>query len=210
MSLNIRVESKLRKLLKLMCPTHFDLSVCPSMSLASPRLHSRSYPCRFTLYVAHPTREERSRKFVLELNWVMNSRHYSTSKLFQILVFACAIFVTATQTQARESHTGARLLVQRAANFGTEVVVHLEIDGRKVADIQRDHRYEGFVSAGRHVLTVSPMPNVERRRPTSLRVTMRSGGTYIFTATWEPDRGVVLRRTTTPVEAAPAKTVPAH
>ncbi len=172
--------------------------------------HARSYPCHFTLYVAHPTREERSRKFVSELNWVMNSRHYFTSKFFQILVFACAIFVTATQTQARESHTGARLIVQRAANFGTEVVVHLQIDGRKVAEIQRDHRYEGFVSAGRHVLTVSPMPNVELRRPTSLGVTMRSGRTYIFTAMWEPDRSVVLRRTTTPVEAAPAKTVPAH
>ena len=172
--------------------------------------HARSYPCHFTLYVAHPTREQRSRKFVSELNWVMNSRHYSTSKFFQVLVFACAIFVTATQTQARESHTGARLIVQRAPNFGTEVVVHLEIDGRKVADIQRDHRYEGFVSAGRHVLTVSPMPNVELRRPTSLGVTMRSGRTYIFTAMWEPDRSVVLRRTTTPVEAAPAKTVPAH
>src|SRR5947208_16673578 len=105
----------------------------------------------------------------------MNSRHYSTSKLFQILVFACAIFVTATQTQARESHTGTRLLVQRAANFGTEVVAHLEIDGRQVADIQRDHRYEGFVSAGRHVFTGSPMPNVERRRATSFTVTIRSG-----------------------------------
>ena len=30
-------------------PAHFDLSVCPSMSLASPRLHSRSYLRRFTL-----------------------------------------------------------------------------------------------------------------------------------------------------------------
>jgi hypothetical protein len=204
--------AKLRtpKIVDSCAPAHFDLSVCPSTSLASPRLHSRSYPCRFILYVAHPTREERSRKFVSELNWVMNSRHYFTGKFFQILVFACAIFVTATQTQARESHTGARLLVQRAANFGTEVVVHLEIDGRKVAEIQRDHRYEGFVSAGRHVLTVSPMPNVELRRPTSLHVTMRSGRTYIFTAMWDPDRNVVLRRTTTPVEAAPAKTVPAH
>src|SRR5437867_11433047 len=140
----------------------------------------------------------------------MNSRHNSSSKSFLILVFACAIFVSGTQTQARESHADARLIVQRAPNFGTEVVVHLSIDGRKVADIQRDHRYEGFVSAGRHVLTVVPMPNIELRRPTSLRVTMRSGRTYIFTATWESDRGVVLRRTTTSVEAAPAKTVPAH
>src|SRR4029077_8230384 len=97
-------------------------------------LPSRSRGCG----IADPTREQRSRKFVSGLNWVMNSRHYSTSKFFQILVFACAIFVTATQTQARETHTGARLIVQRAANFGTEVVVHLVIDGRKVADIQRD------------------------------------------------------------------------
>src|SRR5437660_11675076 len=140
----------------------------------------------------------------------MNSRHYSTSKFFQILVFACAISVTATQTQARESHTGARLLVQRAANFGTEVVVHLEIDGRKVADIQRDHRYEGFVSAGRHVLTVSPMPNVERRRPTSLSVTMRSRRTDKSTAMWDPVRRAVLRTTTTPIDAPPPDTVPAH
>jgi hypothetical protein len=30
-------------------PSHFDLSVCPSMLLASPRLHSRSEPRHFTL-----------------------------------------------------------------------------------------------------------------------------------------------------------------
>src|SRR6266850_5340964 len=34
----------------------FDLSVCPSMLLASPRLHSRSCPRRFAFYVAHPIR----------------------------------------------------------------------------------------------------------------------------------------------------------
>src|SRR5438045_1108942 len=140
----------------------------------------------------------------------MNSRYDSTSRIFLVLVFACAIFFSGTQTQARESHTGARLIVQRAPNFGTEVVVHLSIDGKKVAEIQRDHRYEGFVSAGRHVLTVLPMPNIELRRPTSLRVTLRSGRTYIFTATWEPDRGVVLRRATSSVETARAKSGPAE
>jgi hypothetical protein len=35
-------------------PAHFDLSVCPSMLLASPRLHSRAYPRHFTFYVADP------------------------------------------------------------------------------------------------------------------------------------------------------------
>jgi hypothetical protein len=35
-------------------PAHIDLSVCPSMSLAPTRLHSRSYPRCFTFYVADP------------------------------------------------------------------------------------------------------------------------------------------------------------
>ena len=134
----------------------------------------------------------------------MNSRYNSTSRIFLILVFACAFFISGTVTQARTTHKGARLIVQRAANFGTEVVVRLSIDGRRVADIQRDHRYDGFVSGGHHVLTVLPMPNVDVRRPTSLRVNVRQGRTYIFTAAWEPDRGVVLRRATFAINAMPA------
>src|SRR5207253_2042973 len=105
-----------------------------------------------------------------------------------------------TETQARTTHKGAHLIVQRAANFGTEVDVRLSVDGRRVADIQRDHRYDGFMSAGGHVLTVTPMPNIELRRPTSVRVTVRSGRTYIFTAGWEADR-LVLRRSTSANDA---------
>ena len=123
----------------------------------------------------------------------MNSRHNFSSRLFLILAFACAFFVSGTETQARTTHKGAHLIVQRAANFGTEVVVRLSVDGRRVADIQRDHRYDGFVSAGHHVLSVVALPNIELRRPTSMRLTVQRGHTYVFTAVWESDR-VVLRR----------------
>jgi hypothetical protein len=133
----------------------------------------------------------------------MNSRYNSTSRIFLILAFACAFFVSGAETQARTTDQGAHLIVERAPNFGTEVVVRLSIDGKKVADIQRDHRYDGFVSAGRHVLSVVPMPNIELRAPVSLRVTVRSGRTYIFTAGWEADH-LVLRRSTSADEAAPA------
>src|ERR1700737_1432772 len=119
----------------------------------------------------------------------MTSRH----NLFLILAFACAIFVSGPEAQARDSRAGGRLIVQRVPNFGTNLVAQLSIDGRKVADIPRDQHYEGFVSAGPHVLTVVALPNTEFRRPTSMGLIMRSGHTYIFTATWESDR-VVLRR----------------
>jgi hypothetical protein len=119
----------------------------------------------------------------------MVSRH----SFFLILAFACAIFVSGTQTQARDSRAGGRLIVQRVPNFGTNLVAQLSIDGRKVADIPRDQHYEGFVSAGHHMLTIQALPNTELRRLTSMGLTVRSGRTYIFTATWESDR-LVLRR----------------
>jgi hypothetical protein len=119
----------------------------------------------------------------------MNPKH----NICLILAFACVIFVSGTETQARDSHAGGRLIVQRVPNFGTNLVAQLSIDGRKIADIPRDQHYEGFVSAGHHVLTIQALPNTEIRRPTSMGLTVRSGHTYIFTATWESDR-VVLRR----------------
>jgi hypothetical protein len=136
-------------------------------------------------------------------------RHSSTSRILVILAFACVFLAGGSETEARINHKGAHLIVQRAPNVGTELAVRLSIDGRSVADIQRDHRYDGFVSGGGHVLSVVPMPNVDVRRPTSVRVSVRSGRTYVFTAGWEADH-LVLRRSTTAIEAAPAKTLPAR
>jgi hypothetical protein len=52
-----------------------------------------------------------------------------------------------------------------------------------------------LIPAGRHVLTVSAVPNAELRQPTSVTVNIRPGGTYIFTALWDSDH-VYLRPTT--------------
>jgi hypothetical protein len=126
-----------------------------------------------------------------------------------VLAFVCIVFVGGPQTQARTTRSGAHVIVQRAPNVGTELAVRLSIDGRPVADIQRDHRYDGHVSGGGHVLSVVPMPNVDRRQPTAVRVRIRSGRTYVFAAGWEADQ-LILRRVSTPVEAAPAKPVSAR
>lgn len=126
----------------------------------------------------------------------MSPGYNSISRIFLISVLVCAIFVRGTETQASPNHEGGRLIVQRVANFGTNLVAQLSIDGTIVADIPRAQHYEDFVSAGRHVLTVLPVPNTEFRRPTSISLTVQSGHTYIFTAVWESDR-VVLHRSTT-------------
>ncbi len=131
--------------------------------------------------------------------------HKLITRIFFILALVCAIFVASSETQASSGNKGARLIIQRAPNFGNDLVVRLSIDGKKVADIPRNQHYGGFLLAGRHVLTVLALPNTGSRRATAMRLTIRSGGAYIFTAAWQADR-LVLRRSTfyIPTTAVPA------
>ncbi len=113
-----------------------------------------------------------------------------------ILALICVSWVTTTvgqppSTLARNGSGGGRLIVQRAANFGWNLAVHLQSDGRAVSNIVQGRRYDGFVPAGRHVLTVSAAPNNYFRPPTSMLLTVRPGHMYVFTALWDSD-SVVL------------------
>ena len=90
---------------------------------------------------------------------------------------------------------GGRLLVIRAANFGWNVAANLKIDGQTVANIVQGRHYDHRIPAGRHILTLTAVPNIVLSYPTSLTVNVRPGGTYIFTALWDSDN-VYLRPTT--------------
>ena len=89
----------------------------------------------------------------------------------------------------------ARLIVQRAPNFGTDLVIRLLIDGKKVGEIPRNQHYGGLVAAGRHTVTALALPNTESRRPTSIRLIAKAGQVYIFTASWSGDRLILAPST---------------
>lgn len=93
---------------------------------------------------------------------------------------------------SKSSRPTARLIVQRAANFGTDLSIRLWIDGKKAADIPRNQHYGGVLAAGRHAVTALALPNNQSRRPTSMALRMKAGKVYIFTAMWEGDR-LILR-----------------
>jgi len=119
------------------------------------------------------------------------------SRFLLILIFFSAVSLGNAAAQP-----GGRLIFIRAANFGWNLAVNLKIDGRTVANIVQGRRYNHFIPAGRHVLTVSAVPNTELRQPTSINVNVRPGGTNIFTALWDSDF-VFLRPTTlSPAEMA--------
>jgi len=84
---------------------------------------------------------------------------------------------------------GGRLIVLRAPNFGWNLALNLKIDGRTAANIVQSRRYDDFVPEGRHMLTVSVVPNYQ---PTSTVLNVRRGQTYVFTATRQNTDSVVL------------------
>jgi len=84
---------------------------------------------------------------------------------------------------------GGRLIVLRAPNFGWNLALNLKIDGRTAASIVQGRRYDDFVPAGRHMLTVSAVPNYQ---PTSTVLNVRPGQTYVFTAIRQNTDSVVL------------------
>ena len=84
---------------------------------------------------------------------------------------------------------GGRLIVLRAPNFGWNLALNLKIDGGTAANIVQGRRYDQFVPEGRHILTVSVVPNYQ---PTSTVLNVRRGQTYVFTATRQNTDSVVL------------------
>ncbi|HMJ25222.1 MAG TPA: hypothetical protein VK475_05315 [Pyrinomonadaceae bacterium] len=117
----------------------------------------------------------------------MKLRYTPAVTLCLILVFVCVISNGSTAAQP-----GGRLIVLRIANFGWNIVVNLKIDGRTVANVVQGRRYDHFVLAGRHVLTVSAVPNAYYSEATSTVLNVRSGHTYVFTASWDGSNRVVL------------------
>jgi hypothetical protein len=82
-------------------------------------------------------------------------------------------------------HDNARLIVRRIADFGTDIALHVYIDGTRVTTLPLNTGYEALVRPGQHVLSVCTTPNPHgKTRFTYRRVQMRRGETYNFTAMW--------------------------
>jgi hypothetical protein len=111
------------------------------------------------------------------------------------------VFSAISASSAATSPSG-RLVVIRVANFGWNVAANLKIDGRTVANIVQGRRYDHPIPAGRHVLTISAVPNVINGEPSSITVNVRPGGTYIFTAMWDSYHVYLQPTTLSPAELA--------
>ncbi len=82
----------------------------------------------------------------------------------------------------RPVHGAARLIISRAPDLGNFVIVRLAVDGAPAASIGYGHTYQGFLSPGRHVLSLLPTPSPKWLAPWRMTLDARSGHTYNFTA----------------------------
>ena len=112
----------------------------------------------------------------------MRSRRSFGSKALLILAFVCAI---STSNAGQASYPPGRVVVKRVPQFGWNLAFNLQIDGRPVATLPQGRHYEGWLPAGRHVLTVYSASYVGLQGPTSITVNVRPGRTDVFTALWD-------------------------
>jgi hypothetical protein len=121
---------------------------------------------------------ETQRKFMVKSD--MTTLISYLSRLFLILVFIAAFSLTSAIAQP-----GGHLVVLRPANFGWNLAFKLEIDGRPVGSVVQGRQFHTWLPAGEHVLTVSKVPYTGYAGPTSTKVNVQPGLTYVYTATWD-------------------------
>src|SRR5690349_4224355 len=124
-------------------------------------------------------------------------KRYNSTIHILSLACVCLISVGCATNQpgaatARPPNSG-HLLVYRVANFGTDLSLVLSVDGKDVGSFIEGRNYDGYLSAGQHVLTARVDPNRTGARPGRKTLIVKAGQTYSYTAAWSGARVVLVR-----------------
>jgi hypothetical protein len=119
------------------------------------------------------------------------------SSIIYILSLACAGLIFAgcatNQASAPIPANSGRLLVNRVANFGSNMSLVVSVDGKDVGSFTEGRSYSGYLPAGQHVITARVDPNQTGARPGKKTVKVQAGQTYSYTATWSGGNVVLVR-----------------
>jgi hypothetical protein len=124
-------------------------------------------------------------------------KRYSSTIHILSLACACLISVGCATNQpgaatAPPPNSG-HLLVYRVANFGANLSLILSVDGKDMGSFTEGRNYDGYLSAGQHVLTARVDPNPGGTRPGRKTLTVKAGQTYSYTAAWSGGKLVLVR-----------------
>jgi len=106
-----------------------------------------------------------------------------------ILILACiGLIMVGCETTQQAAATAppppnsARLLVNRVANFGSDLSLVLSVDGKDVGSFTEGNNYSGYLSPGQHVITARVDPNQTGAGAARKTLNVKAGQTYSFTA----------------------------
>jgi len=86
-----------------------------------------------------------------------------------------------------------RLLINRVANFGSDLSLVVSVDGKDVGSFTEGRGYSGYLTAGQHVIVVRADPNPGGKRPGRKTLTVQAGQTYSYTAAWSGQNLALVR-----------------
>jgi hypothetical protein len=108
------------------------------------------------------------------------------SSIIYILSLACAglIFTGCATNQATAPipANSGRLLINRVANFGSNMALVVSVDGKDVGSFTEGRSYSGYLPAGQHTIVARVDPNMTGARPARKTLTVQAGQTYSYTA----------------------------
>jgi hypothetical protein len=119
------------------------------------------------------------------------------SSIIYIVSLACAglIFTGCATNQAAAPipPNSGHLLINRVANFGSDLSLVVSIDGKNMGGFTEGRNYSGYLSAGQHHIVVSVDPNPGGKRPGRKTLTVQAGQTYSYTAAWSGQSLTLVR-----------------
>jgi hypothetical protein len=122
------------------------------------------------------------------------------SSIIYILILACAGIILSscetTQSGAASAPIPAnsgRLIINRVANFGSDLSLVLSIDSNDVGSFTEGRNYDGYLPAGQHVITARVDPFQAGKRPGRKTITVQAGQTYSYTAAWSGGNLILVR-----------------
>jgi hypothetical protein len=118
----------------------------------------------------------------------MNSNHL----VKYIFGFVLTCLLMAGMPATSFARSGGHLIINRSANFGARVYLVISIDGRQVASIGKGRSYDGYLSAGHHVITAAISPNRDDVTPAHQTINAQDGHVYSYAAGWHGTTHLVL------------------
>ena len=113
----------------------------------------------------------------------MKKYNYQICRLL-IVALAYFTFSGCQTTSTGPSGSTAHLTVQRGAKFGTRSILSVMVDGARVASVTEGQSYNGTLTPGQHVISVSASGPERFTAPTKT-IMAEAGQTYTLTAVWQ-------------------------